>query len=109
MQQIVQRMATENVAAPGTPRGIIEYLDFSDQKDNSQYVADLEKGLLQPVEVFDEDLWLSQIDLENIVQEAEDCTKNCVVEPGKKEEIAETEHFGESTSPDTIESSQHKR
>ena len=66
MQKLVSRMAKTgwNMAGPGTPDGIIEYLDYSCQKDNSDYMADLVKGLLQPVEIFDEDIFFSQIDLE---------------------------------------------
>ncbi len=74
-QCVIEKMA-QNVARPGTPGGIIEYLDFSEQKDNGSYVPDLENGMLQPVEIFDKDLLLSQIDLEKLLQEAENSTKD---------------------------------
>ena len=66
-QKIVCSMAAKNVAGPGTPGRAIEYLDFSDQHDNSSYVPELQNRMLQPVEVFDEDLFLSQINLEKLV------------------------------------------
>ncbi len=81
MQNFVLRMAAKDVAGPGTPGGIIEYVDYSDQKDNSSYVSDLVKGVFQPVEVFNgHNFFLSQIDLEKLVQEAENSTKD--IDPG---------------------------
>ena len=74
-------MAAKDVAGPGTPGGIIEYLDYSDKRDNSSYVPDLAKGMFQPVEMFDKDLFLSQINLEKLVQEAEETTKNIPAVP----------------------------
>ncbi len=66
-----------NVAGPGTPGGIIEYLDFSEQKDNSSFVPNLQKGMFQAVKLFEDDAWLSQIDLEKLVQDAEKAMQGC--------------------------------
>ena len=101
-QCFVNKMA-QNVAGPGTPGGIIKYLDYSDQQDNSHFVLELANGILQPVEVFDEDAFLSQIDLEKLVQEAENSTKDL---PQKKQTIPEkaaTDCFVEPTNPEVLE------
>ena len=49
----------------------IEFLDFTNQKDNSSYVPDLTQGILQPCEVVeeDEDVFLQNIDVEKLVHE----------------------------------------
>lgn len=109
MQRFVQDMAAKNVAGPGPPGGIIEYLDYSDQPDNSRIVAVVKNGMFQEVDDFDEDQWLSQIDLEKLVQEAEQCTKDIASQPVLKEEKKSTGQFAELTNPDILLCSQNKR
>ncbi len=49
-------------------------------EDNSTYIPDLVPGMLQPLEVIEDDPLmdkaLSELDIEKIVSEAELCTKN---------------------------------
>ena len=61
-------MPLKNPDAPGIP---VEFLDFTDQQDNSSYVLDLMQGILQPCEVVDEqdDVFLQNIDVQKLIQE----------------------------------------
>ncbi len=69
----------------GNPDKIIHYMDYQANpvKDNSRYVPELVPGLLQPLEIneiIEDDpavnSLLSNMDLEPIVHEAEECTKD---------------------------------
>ncbi len=56
--------------------------------DNSTYILDLVPGMLQPLEVIEDDpimdKELSELDIEWIVAEVENCTKNVEVQNAKQ-------------------------
>lgn len=63
----------------GDPDKVIHYMDYTENpvKDNSSYLLDLVPGMLQPLEVYDDqeeimsDKILSKLDIEAIVKQAE--------------------------------------
>ena len=72
----------EHACLYGNPENIVQYMDYQDNAvpDNSTYIPDLVPGMLQPLEVIEEDVIsdkdLSELDIEQIVQESEECMKN---------------------------------
>ncbi len=53
------------------PKGVpIEFISFSQQKDNALYIPDLTQGMLQPVEIMEDDELLNNLDIEKLVHEA---------------------------------------
>ena len=84
---------------------IVEYLDLQSLPDNSSYVPDLTQGLLQPCEVFDPEMdqLLTQLDVEEIVQNAEKLTQNL---PQQEDN---SQRFGPPVSEEKIQSSSFKR
>ncbi len=61
----------------GDPEKVIHYMDYTETPavDNSSYIPDLVPGMLQPLEVYEDDSVsdevLSNLDIEAIVKEAE--------------------------------------
>ncbi len=76
----VGAMASNKKHLYGDLDKIVHYMDYQANpvQDNSRYVPDLVPGVLQPLEVLDEDPVLdeimSEIDVEAIVKQAEECT-----------------------------------
>ncbi len=94
----------------GDPEKIVHYMDYKENRveDNSRYIPDLVPGILQPLEVLDNnpitDKVLSELDIEKIVSEAEACTKR--IEDKQQKDMT---HFAEPISSDVLQDySKHK-
>ncbi len=66
----------------------MEFISFSQQKGNLLYVLDLTPGMLQPLDIMEDDELLANLDIEKIVHKAEMMTqasdnvqKNVTIEP----------------------------
>ncbi len=59
------------------PEQVIEFMDYSNDQDNSRYIPNLMPGMLQPLEELSDvetDQFLSTIDIDALVKEAENST-----------------------------------
>ncbi len=90
----------------GNPKNVIQYMDYQENPvpDNSRYIPELVPGILQPLEINEimedpnTDEWLSNLDIEKIVKQAEESTKD-VEEKIQKD----MKRFPEPTKPDTLQ------
>ncbi len=93
----------------GDPAKVIQYMDYQANPvpHNSRYIPDLVPGVLQPLELLDEDTemdkLLSEVDIEKIVREAEEATRT------HSDTLAKAHwRFGTSVSKDELQDFSHR-
>lgn len=81
----------------GKPEQVVQYMDYSSgDQDNSRHILNLVPSMLQPLEEISDaetDEFLSSIDIEALVKQAEDSTGGIPPPPDK-----DLKHFGSVTS-----------